>query len=341
MDMDQIYCTLFDSNYLDKALVLYDSMCQQLGDFKLYVFAFDDRCYELLSKENLKNMMVISLKEFETPELLKVKGERTAAEYCWTCSPWVIKHVLDNYHEPICTYIDADMMFFSSPQEVFDDMRAKECSVIIVPHRFETEQERIKARDQVGEYCVQFNTFVNNENGMQVLNWWAQQCLNWCFYSVPGTTEWYGDQKYLNAFPEKFPGVYICNHHGVGLAPWNNKLVEYYDHPEPDKIGIRVKATGEKFPVVIYHFESVSFLTKNILHGASRMPCKKLHEKLYDVYIRRIIEKRIFVREHFGVELPKTRRVVTKNPVMRIYQKYISPIRRVKKISDLYWVKGG
>ena len=87
--MDQIYCTLFDSNYLDKGLVLYDSMCEQLGDFRLYVFAFDDRCYDLLKKENLRNMIVVSLQEFETEELLKVKKERTAAEYCWTCSPSV------------------------------------------------------------------------------------------------------------------------------------------------------------------------------------------------------------------------------------------------------------
>lgn len=338
--MDQIYCTLFDSNYLDKGLVLYDSMSERLGDFKLYVFAFDDRCYELLHRENLKNMVVISLKEFETPELLKVKDERTAAEYCWTCSPWVIKHVLDHYHEPICTYIDADMMFFDTPQPVFDDMREKHCSVIIVPHRFETEKERLRARERVGEYCVEFNTFVNDENGMQVLNWWAEQCLNWCYYAVPGTTQWYGDQKYLNVFSEKFPGVYVCNHHGVGLATWNNKLVEYYEHPDADKIGIRVRATGEKFTVVIYHFESVSFLTNHILNASSRMPSKRLHEKLYDEYIRRIIEKRRFVKTHFGYELPKTRRILTKNPVMKIYQKYISPIRRVRRLSDLYWVKG-
>lgn len=286
--MDQIYCTLFDSNYLDKGLVLYESMCETLHDFKLYVFAFDDICKEILEKENLENLIVVSLDEFETEDLKRVKEERTRAEYCWTCSPWIIKYVLETYDERICTYIDADMMFFSSPQGVFDEMRNKGCSTIIVPHRFETIEEEKKAEDTVGSYCVEFNTFVNDENGMMALNWWAERCLEWCFYAVPGTTEWYGDQKYLNKFQELFKGVYVCNHYGVGIAPWNVKLISPIDDCG-DPPMIQVKSSGETFPIVLYHFESVSFLTKHILNVSSHMTSKKLHKVTYDVYVNKIV----------------------------------------------------
>jgi len=337
--MDNIFCTLFDFNYMDKGLVLYDSMCKHLKDFKLYVFAFDDQCYEFLSNEKLEHVTVISLKEFETPELLKVKSERTRAEYCWTCSPWVIKHVIERYNEPICTYIDADMMFFSSPQVVFDDMRAKDCSVIIVPHRFKTEKKEKKAHNKVGSYCVEFNTFVNDENGMKVLNWWAERCLEWCFYSVPGTTEWYGDQKYLNAFPELFEGVYICKHYGLGLAPWNLCLVKGEGIKE-DIPYVKVRKTGEVFPVILHHFESVAFLSKHILHASSRTGSRIIHQTIYDGYIALIIEKRRYIEQKSGKKLSKAKRVVTKNPFMKFYQKFISPIRHVKHLSDLYWVKG-
>lgn len=334
--MDQIYCTLFDSNYIDKGLVLYDSMCEFIDSFKLYVFAFDDKCFEILTKKKLKNMVVIPLKDFETEELLSVKKERTRAEYCWTCTAWTIKHVLECYQEPICTYIDADMMFFSSPQWVFDDMHKKKCSIIIVPHRFKSEEEEKKAHQTVGSYCVEFNTFVNNEEGKAALDWWAEKCLEWCFYAVPGTTEWYGDQKYLNAFPEMFKGVYICNHFGVGLAPWNNSLVEY---AEDKHLKIRVKSTGEIYPVVLYHFENVSFLSKHILHVSSGLKSKELHRRIYDEYVYRIVSKRMEIQTEFNYTISKNRRVVTKNVFMRIYQKYISPIKRIKKISDLYWIK--
>ena len=336
--MDNVFCTLFDSNYIDKGITLYLSMAKHLDDFRLYVFAFDDKCYEILRNEAYQGLIPVSLAEFETPDLLRVKKERTRAEYCWTCSPWIIKHVLDHYHEGICTYIDADMEFFSSPQPVFDEMRIKGCSVIIVPHRFQTPEAEKEAHDTVGSYCVEFNTFVNNDDGRRVLDWWAERCLEWCYYAVPGTTEWYGDQKYLNVFPEKFPGVMICEHIGVGLAPWNIKLVNY-DHEEAGKLYIRVKATGKVFPVVLYHFENVSFLTNHILHVSSRTNEKDLHGHIYDPYVKRLMENRKHIEQKYDFQLSKAKRVVTKNPVIAVYQKYVSPFRRVKHLHDLYWIE--
>lgn len=335
--MDLVFCTTFDSNYLDKGLVLYDSMIKCMKGFKLYIFAFDRRCEEILKKENLKNVIVVSMEEFETPDLLRVKKERTRAEYCWTCSSWSIKYVLEKYKEKICTYIDADMMFFASPQIVFDEMHNRGCSTIIVPHRFKNDEEEKKAYDLVGAYCVEFNTFVNDKNGREALDWWAEQCLNWCYYAVPGTTQWYGDQKYLNVFPLKFKGVMICDHYGVGLAPWNTKLVDFAGLLD-DVPNIRVINSGEVFPVIIYHFESVSFLTNHIIHAPSGMKSKELHCNIYDVYVKKIIAKRRYIEEKYSYEMSKKRRVVTKNLLMKFYQKYISPIRRIKTLNDLYWV---
>lgn len=335
--MDLIFCTLFDSNYIDKGLVLYDSMKNCMDYFKLYVVAFDKKCEEILKNEDLDNLIVISLDEFETEDLLKVKKERTIAEYCWTCSSHSIKYVLEHYNEPICTYIDADMMFFSNPQSVFDDMRNKGCSTIIVPHRFETAEEEQEAARRVGSYCVEFNTFVNDKNGMEALSWWCEQCIKWCFYAIPGTTEWYGDQKYLNVFPEKFEGVYICNHYGVGLAPWNTKLVDKAEYK--DNIpALEVIATKKVFPVVIYHFESVKFLTSHILHAPSGIKSKKLHSDIYDCYVSRIMTKRKYIEDKYCIKLSKAKRFVTSNIFMKIYQKYISPIRRIKSFKELYWV---
>ncbi len=336
--MECVFCTLFDSNYLDKGLTLYHSMEKVLKDFRLYVFAFDDLCYSILKKENLNNLIPISLQEVETDELRNVKKERTRAEYCWTCSPWVIKYVLEQYRESICTYIDADMQFFSSPQPVFDDLYETQSSVLIFPHRFRTKQEEQKAHDSVGSYCVEFNTFKNDEYGKRALDWWAAKCLEWCFYAVPGTTEWYGDQKYLNVFPEKFDGVKICNHFGVGLAPWNVCLVEYAG--DNDGVPqIRVIDTGEVFQLVIYHFENVSFLTHHILHASSRIESNELYRSIYKPYIMSLLKNRKYIEEKYDIHLSRSRRVVTNNPLMKIYQKYISPFRRVKYLRDLYWVK--
>ena len=162
--------------------------------------------------------------------------------------------------------------------------------------------------------------------------------MEWCFYAVPGTTEWYGDQKYLNEFPKRFEGVMICNHYGVGLAPWNIKLVEYSGTDNGVPIIIE-KKTNKKYPVILHHFENVSFITKHFLHASSCTKSLVLHKAIYDSYINRLIENRKYIENKYGLKLSRTRRVVTKNPLMRFYQKYISPFRRVKHLYDLYWVK--
>ena len=336
--MDLTFCTLFDSNYIDKGITLYKSMERCMPEFKLYVFAFDEKCYEILRLEKYAHIIPVSLLEFETPELRKVKEERTRVEYCWTCSPWIIKHVLDHYNETICTYIDADMEFFSSPQCVFDEMRKRQCSTIIVPHRFKDEQAEKEAHDKQGSYCVEFNTFVKDKNGYEALNWWAERCLEWCFYAVPGTTEWYGDQKYLNDFPERFAGVMICEHYGVGLAPWNIKLVKLAAEENGVPI-VKVLKSGEKFPVILYHFENVSFISQHVLHASSQTTSKDLHRIIYDSYIKRLIDNRKYIEDKYGFRLSRARRIVTKNSLMKLYQKYISPFRRVKHRYDLYWVE--
>src|SRR5690606_18781443 len=104
------FCTLFDSNYLSRGLVMYDSLVTYCPEFHLYVFAFDQLALETLTQLNLPSLTVISLADFEDEELLKVKGERSRAEYCWTCTSSTIQYVLDHFEVENCTYLDADMV---------------------------------------------------------------------------------------------------------------------------------------------------------------------------------------------------------------------------------------
>ena len=54
-------------------------------------------------------------------------------------------------------------------------------------------------------------------NGRRVLTWWKEKCMEWCF-DIPEPDRM-GDQKYLNGWPEKFPGVWELQHLGGGVAP--------------------------------------------------------------------------------------------------------------------------
>ena len=209
------FCTLFDSNYLSRGIAMYESLKRHCTNFHLYIITFDDKAYSILNKLALENITVVSLKEFENEKLLAVKPTRSRAEYCWTCTPSTILYIFDTYKVENCTYIDADLYFYSSPQVLFDEMDNK--SVLITQHRFTPKYDRSKI---AGKYCVQFMTFKNNTDGLKVLNWWVDACIEWCYDKYEDGK--FGDQKYLDDWTIRFKGiVHDLKHLGGGMAPWN------------------------------------------------------------------------------------------------------------------------
>lgn len=244
------FCTLFNSNYLSRGLVLYESLLKHCPDFHLYVFAFDDVCFDFFKKQNYSNLTVISLKEFEDEKLLNIKPTRSMAEYCWTCTPSTILYSIKKYSLDNCTYIDADMLFVSNPQILIEEMGGK--PVLITEHRYTKEYDQSTLS---GKYCVQFVTVKANEVGLKVCNWWREACLDWCYARHEDGK--FGDQKYLDDWTTRFDGVHELQHLGGGIAPWN---VQQYDFiiNNNEIIGKEI-STGKTFKAVFFHFHSLKF----------------------------------------------------------------------------------
>jgi len=237
------YCTLFDSGFLTRGLAMYESLSKYSKNFHLYVFAFDDNCYHLLKQLNNQNMTVISLLEFEDEQLLRVKKNRSVAEYCWTCSPSVIKYAIVHYDLDNCTYLDADIYFFSDPAVLIKEM--KDSSVMITEHRYTPRYDQSATS---GKYCVQFMTFKNDHNGMIALNWWREACIEWCYSKYENGK--FGDQMYLDDWVTRFDGVHELQHLGGGVAPWNVQQYNLTDH---------------SFVLVFYHFHNYKFLKNDFV----------------------------------------------------------------------------
>jgi hypothetical protein len=216
------FCTLFDANYLARGLVTYESLMSVTeGGAHLYVFAFDDKSYDVLTQMQLPNLTVISLSEFEDDQLLAIKPTRSRGEYCWTCTSSTILYCINKFDLPHCTYIDADMFFYQNPQILIDEKPA-DCSVIITEHSYTPAYDKSKLS---GKYCVQFMYFENTEGGLKVLNWWRDRCIEWCFNRFEDGK--FGDQKYLDDWKTRFKGVHVLQHLGGGLAPWNVQQYQF------------------------------------------------------------------------------------------------------------------
>jgi hypothetical protein len=249
------YCTLFDSFYLSRGLAMYESLLEHSSEFHLYIFAFDELSYKILINLSLKHVTVIPLSDFETEELLHVKADRSTAEYCWTCTPSVIYHVLSRYSVNECTYLDSDLFFYSDPSVLISELDANRKNVLITLHRF-SFLPRLYEEKRAGKFCVQFMTFRNEDNSLKVLDKWRKQCIEWCFARHEDGK--FGDQKYLDNWPEIYDTVHILEHPGGGIAPWN--LTDYSFTEEKNSIEGRIKSSGITFNVVFFHFQYVKFL---------------------------------------------------------------------------------
>lgn len=236
------FCTLFDSNYISKGIALYLSLEKVSSDFHLYVMAFDSNCFEQLKRLPFSNITVELWDDWETNEIKAVKGDRNRAEYCWTCGPSVIYHFLTYYKLPDITYLDSDLFFVADPMIAFSEIGSSSIAI--------TEQGISEINEKkYGKYCVQFMFFRNDINGVKALKWWRDSCIEWCYQRFEDGK--YGDQKYLDSFPEKFDNVYIIKNPGVGVAPWNMYRYKYCNE------GMSIIKDKVSYPMVFFHMHGL------------------------------------------------------------------------------------
>jgi len=298
-------CTLFNSYYLDKGLALYESLVRTTNDLHLYILAMDDRCYDILCDLNYQEVIPICLKDFENEELLSVKPLRSVGEYCWTCTPWLIDYIMTRFSIVYCTYVDADMFFYSDPSVIITEMKDKDASVQVVEHRFDSYSAKRSER-KVGKYCVEFNTFKNDFNGRSLLNLWKYQCLNKCTIKE-GKGRYWGDQKYLDFWVEDYPFVISTEHIGLGLAPWN---ITTYDIIRNDNNTFFVSRYGRRDILLCCHYESIFYIDKNLvdIHAVGSWKKRKdyfIIEHLYMPYLQKLHRIQNVLCEKYNIELMK------------------------------------
>ncbi|UCG28695.1 MAG: glycosyl transferase [Bacteroidales bacterium] len=277
------FCTLFDSYYLSRGLVMYESLKENLNQFHLYIFAFDDLCYQLLEKLKPEKTTIISLEEFEDEELLNVKKDRTKAEYCWTCTPSVIDYVIKTYNLPDCTYLDADLYFYNSPDILLQEMNKN--TVLVTEHRY-SRLARLYEQKRAGRFCVQFITFTGHQSSTRILEKWKGQCIDWCYNRYEDGK--FGDQKYLDEWPELYENVHILQHLGGGVAPWN--VSKYHIEKRGDSYTGIHKKDGQKFSMIFFHFQYVKFMDNGLVDIGWHILSKQIIKDLYLPYLKRLFE---------------------------------------------------
>lgn len=244
------YCTYFDQHYLLKGLAMSRSLRRQAGPCVLWVLCLDETTYDLLRALNEPDVRLIRLETLEAwePRLAAAKADRSRVAYYWTCTPSLIAYVLAQMAPgDTVGYVDADLYFFGTPAPVYAELDGH--SVGIHEHRYAPEYRRYAADS--GTYNVGLTLFRADERGWTALRWWQAACLAAC--SVLPSAGVFGDQKYLDDWPERFAGVRVLQHLGIGLAPWN---ATNYRYAWADG-----QLTVEGVPLIFFHFHNLRQLT--------------------------------------------------------------------------------
>ena len=239
----------------------------------------DKKADEILGKLNFSYVTCVQLADVENEEILYAKNTRGVAEYCWTLSSCFTWYVLqENDKIDFITYLDADLLFYSSLEPVFDEIGNN--SIAIIEHRF---APRLKHLEVNGRFCVEWVSFRRDEEGLACLSKWRDQCIEWCYYKLENDRM--GDQKYLDEWPRLYPNCHIIQHIGAGVAPWNYSQYDFrLDHDS--------KVFVDGAPLIFYHFHQFQLLYNGKFDRLSSFYTDECPEPsaVYDKYEEALIE---------------------------------------------------
>ncbi len=285
---------------------MYQSLKEKSSDaFILYVLATDKLAYDFFKDKEYDNIVVESVDNIKEkyPILNKLQSERSVGEFNWTLSSFSMQYFLKKYCIEALTYLDADVFFYNDPGILFRELKNE--SVIITPHNYTPEYDLSKP---CGRYCVQFVYVKNDDKGNEVLEWWRKSCED-CCCGIP-TNGKFGDQKYLDDWLSRFPGVvHEEKNMGCGVAPWN---IQQFDVSIEDGLVYVVnKITKVRTLLIFYHFHGIKEYCDNrnnrwwdFTEGYNKFEDENLIN-LYREYIKKIVFFSSEIPERNVYRLPK------------------------------------
>jgi len=238
------FCTLFDSGYLSRGIVMVNSLLHktQKAEFLVHILALDfvtERFLIDYYRDN-ERISVKNLESLGIEYIWNLRKSRSHREFCWGLSAVFSNNILEQTMETT-VYLDADIFFFSDPTILLDE--CADNSVAAIPHRF---PDRLKFQEVNGIYNVQWVQFKYDSEGCLASRTWRSQCEASSTYAPEiGIV---GDQKYLDDWHFKFKSFKAIQNVGAGLAPWNHENCKV---TERDK-----QLYVDEVPLIFYHFHS-------------------------------------------------------------------------------------
>jgi len=309
--LSAVYCAILDKSFLARGLVLYESLLEVNERARFAFFCIDDYTALILQKLNLDRATIIKHDDFVNGDLHKIKDSRSRAEFCWTCKPFALLHIINNIEDcDWVIYVDTDMMFFADPDNA---LPIRDAHYLIAPHRFHKSLEHYEK--SVGKFNAGYVAIKSSAKGSQVLLWWSKRCIESC--SAIANDIKYADQKYLDQFPSLFQFGAVSANKGLNAAPWNiyNYLISTN--------GSGISVDGE--PLLLYHFQGLQLFDngKASLYIGDMRISEELRVNIYQPHLLALLQAFARIRRvdpAFASGLGRTRKYLG-NIVKRAFKR--------------------
>ena len=255
-----------------------DSLLSHDPTSKVGILCHDRETFTKLSSLDNSRILVRELQELviKFPEIAAIKFERSKLEFIYALTPFVVDFFWDWELFESITYVDADLFFYKSPEELLSETINSD--VAIIGHRF---HEKIRKLEFAGKYNVGLVHFNYTSGSRGVLEYWKKACIK--STSIHQESDIYGDQKYLESF-HQFGKVYVIDSAGANAAPWNCREIHY------EKNSAQLIVNGEN--LIFFHFSGLkifrNFATLSYLYY-EWSPGRNIKKYLYLPYIKEII----------------------------------------------------
>lgn len=262
-DQDKYHiCTLLSKDFLIQGLTLYNSLKKNNVNFHLWICCVDNESHEALGRINLKHATLIPYDNIKDETLDKLKSQRKIHEFCWTLKPFIIHYLIkNNINIDKIFYVDADIFFFDSLEGINREWGDE--SIYLTKQYLAPRAEK-----RHGKFNSGFIGFKRDYNAMEVLKWWRDKCIEWCFDRFE-ENRW-SDQKYLDQWSSITSSIKVSENLGVNLGPWN------------------VRKFNEKSHLICYHFSGFRILNDNQFIMCNRKKIPQKAEKIYKIYVKEV-----------------------------------------------------
>ena len=248
--------TSINTNYIDKAAVLWDSMKSNSYDLQINTFVIEPSLSRDES-ELLKNSFqhtsypgkIHTL--YDLPEKWDfILKNKSVVEACTAIKASATNFLLEDDTD-LVMYFDSDILLFSDLDNLILESRSSAFS--LTPHLLVPPIDdhgvfanEINGSMRFGVFNLGFFAVTNTIEAKKVLEWWNSRLLRYC--EAKPELGIFTDQKWFDLSPAYFPQIISLRHPGYNVGPWN---IESRHLTFSDEI---YYSNGER--LVFFHFSS-------------------------------------------------------------------------------------